>query len=198
MTTTHIIDEEIPSDLAALDESLRCTLCGDHFHAAVTIADPECGHSFCSECIRNTFCAQMKSTKRERKCPACRCLVVKESILVPNRAIQEAVVAFQTTLAERKRQVNDSPAATPSPASERPIRANRRRVDSRTHCQEEQEVAASMVSIEEPPVMRKKPKPVYANKNRKKLQEMVGLLSEGIVYGLDCQFFIHSLVSISF
>jgi hypothetical protein len=192
MTSVNITAEEvIPQDLIALDESLRCTLCGGHFHAAVTIADPECGHSFCSECIRNTFTAQMKSTQRQRKCPACRCPVVKENTLVPNRALQEAVLAFQRTLQQRRKQLQlqqralndkESPLATPSPAP--PTRSSsttgrRNGQESPTHLMELSMGApgtGSVVVIDEPPVLTKKPKPIYGNKNRKKLQEMVRTL----------------------
>lgn len=182
MTTINITaDDFIPQDLMALDESFRCTLCGGHFHAAVSIADPECGHSFCSECIRNTFTAQMKSTQRQRKCPACRCPVVKEGIIIPNRALQEAVLAFQKTLDERRKQHQkqqrqsdkESPLATPSPAPPtRSVSTTRRRngQESPTHPMEP--AMGPSIFVDEPPVLTKKPKPIYANKNRKRLQEM--------------------------
>ena len=81
-----MLNEETPEDL-------RCTICREVFVNAVTIGDPKCGHSFCSECIRNNFSSQLKRLKRQTACPQCRTLVNHNDsqILIPNRALQEAV-----------------------------------------------------------------------------------------------------------
>jgi hypothetical protein len=186
---TNIADgDDIPSDLKELDESLRCNVCREYYFAAVTISEDQCGHSFCSECIRNCFRHQMMSVHRTTRCPKCN-LAVREKAVVQNRALQEAVLAYQNTLSQRKRQEaakKQSPMATPSPAH-RPVRASRRnKTQAELPANKATEEASTSAGID-PSVSkmdssdcqlleaprRKKPIANYGNKNRKKLREMV-------------------------
>mmetsp|Transcript_28104 Transcript_28104/g.80762 ORF Transcript_28104/g.80762 Transcript_28104/m.80762 type:complete len:536 (+) Transcript_28104:175-1782(+) len=145
------VDDDVPPALRAVAESLECQICGDFFQAAVTIADARCGHSFCAECIRNTFRAQMQdSIARKRMCPICRCLCGDERKLIPNRALQEAVAAFQSSLpkvvamtkasaapatTETKEPPKQSPIPTPSPPS-RSVRSSRRKASAVNYAEE--------------------------------------------------------------
>ena len=169
-------ENEFPKALEFLDESLRCKICDNRYHAAVSISDRNCGHSFCSECIRNTFNAQLKTLKRERKCPICR-FVVKTNVdnaLVPNRPLQEAVQAFEEFLTQYRNENNGAKTevqvATPSPA----VRALRSR-NSLNY--KEAAYQATEVEVEKSGdcdvILKKKPMPIYNGKSKKKLQELV-------------------------
>lgn len=193
--TRHSVDD-IPPELEALDETLRCKLCSEQFHAAVSISSPECGHSFCSECIRNAFHAQLSSLKREMKCPICRYLVKSpnlDKILVPNRTLQEAVLAFQQMLltvrsAKSRRNSVDNNidkkdtiiTSTPPPNSDLPLRRTTRNTDKETPhilgSLSDSSVTPTLLktsSPNTPAVLLKRPLQNYAGKNKKKLQELV-------------------------
>jgi len=51
-------NKNLHSSLVELDSSLECPICYDYFRIPVSLS--RCQHSFCSECIRATFKAQMK------------------------------------------------------------------------------------------------------------------------------------------
>ena len=46
-------------DLGELEEACRCAICGDFFDTPVTMA--ECGHTFCSLCVRRNIEYQQRS-----------------------------------------------------------------------------------------------------------------------------------------
>lgn len=91
--------EPLPPPLDSLDRNFRCTICDDYLRSAVMLS--VCGHSFCSECIRNAFRFGVSGTCRRPKCPACRRPVTTpnvDSVLVPNRALQESVQCWKDSL----------------------------------------------------------------------------------------------------
>lgn len=63
-TTTTTTNASLSRDLASMDASLRCPICGDVFRAPMMLAS--CGHTFCSLCIRRAL-----MTGRG-ECPSCR------------------------------------------------------------------------------------------------------------------------------
>jgi len=178
-------EDEVPPDVAPLDEKLRCDLCGEHYRVAVSIGDPRCGHTFCAECILLRFKRQMEGTTRKRTCPHCRFEVKSpESALVTNRTVQEAVIAFRDSLSKRRlldsMKKKQSPIATPSPAA-RPVRGTRRHQNS--YNEENNDADESSITIE-PDVperspresaqpLRYRPPVAYNKKNPKQLREMV-------------------------
>ncbi|KIY66055.1 hypothetical protein CYLTODRAFT_491794 [Cylindrobasidium torrendii FP15055 ss-10] len=70
--------------LRALDNALRCTICKELFSGPVSL---RCGHSFCSQCIR-----QALSAKQE--CPTCRKGHETEVQIRVNMDLEEAVLAW--------------------------------------------------------------------------------------------------------
>eukprot|EP00934_Nitzschia_sp_Nitz4_P009248 Nitzschia sp. Nitz4//scaffold22_size323478//285509//289544//NITZ4_000585-RA/size323478-processed-gene-0.425-mRNA-1//1//CDS//3329543171//9238//frame0 len=175
--------DEIPPELQALDETLRCKLCGDHLHAAVSISSQKCGHSFCSECIRNTFHAQLSGLKRERKCPICRFPVTSldvDKILVRNRALQEAVEAFQELLVQRSKMrttAMQSEGTAPQDATQGLAATRRSQRSTRATSQGSQEGDADLIDVDASesaasPIESKLPMQNYSGKNKKKLQEL--------------------------
>ncbi|TGZ84335.1 DNA repair protein rad18 [Ascodesmis nigricans] len=75
-------------DLAVLDAALRCEICKDFYTAPVIT---NCGHTFCSLCIRRCLGA-------DEKCATCRA-PEQESRLRKNGAVQQAVDAFMAVRA---------------------------------------------------------------------------------------------------
>lgn len=89
----------IPRELRALHRSLRCQMCGGLFDKAVTIQD--CGHTFCSVCIRSFFQSTLTGVHRQvKQCPSCRHEIVGDvdRALTLNRTVQEAVTCFKNLL----------------------------------------------------------------------------------------------------
>lgn len=89
MDLTQLGEITDPSDfslesLRKLDSTFRCTICKEFFEAPVSLT--QCGHSFCSLCIRN-------SLPSKPECPLCK-KAAKESHLVRNVMFAEAVEAW--------------------------------------------------------------------------------------------------------
>lgn len=80
-------NKSLHSSLVELDSSLECPICYDHFRIPVTLS--QCQHSFCSECIRATFKAQMKLVMKNQKqeCPVCRTPASSEENCTGNRIV---------------------------------------------------------------------------------------------------------------
>lgn len=189
------LEADVPQVLHALDNSLSCRICGDHYRSAVTIADPKCGHSFCSECIRSAFSRQMtKTTSRVRRCPICNSSFKDESILVKNFALQEAVAAYKATVPLVKRELESkSPRTTdhesvpeeavgPGARSSRRLQVGRKLASNDDKSEEtiSTGVRAARISMDssdaksvKEAITTKKTKPNYARKTRKQLQELV-------------------------
>ena len=71
--------------MQAIDGALRCPICKDFFDSAISL--PNCGHSFCSECIRRHMSYQ-------RTCPHCKASVHGE--MRKNIQVDEIVAAFSS------------------------------------------------------------------------------------------------------
>jgi hypothetical protein len=170
---------EVPPELQALDESLRCGICQELYNNAVTISISECAHTFCSLCIRKTFFDQMKGTKRKTWCPKCNCDVPRQDKeLITNREVQAAVLGYKQFLVT---YTTNAKAAVPIPAADKPPSPNTRRSGR---------PRAAQVDHAEPPLqlpeqdqkptakpgdaplnlMHKKPATNYAGMNKKQLQ----------------------------
>ncbi|EJD46127.1 DNA repair protein rad18 [Auricularia subglabra TFB-10046 SS5] len=87
----HLLAQDVtdPTDfeepkLAKLDASHRCPICKEFLDGPVSL---NCGHSFCSLCVRGAL-----SGKQE--CPSCREKAV-EGHLKKNLALEEAVIAWK-------------------------------------------------------------------------------------------------------
>ncbi|KAF7294703.1 DNA repair protein [Mycena indigotica] len=72
--------------LQQLDAAVRCSICSEFFDGPVSL---QCGHSFCSLCIRNTM-----ATTSQSHCPTCRA-PAKESHLRPNSLLEDIVSAWK-------------------------------------------------------------------------------------------------------
>tara|TARA_B110001450_G_C17528059_1_gene443455 strand:- start:300 stop:800 length:501 start_codon:yes stop_codon:yes gene_type:complete len=97
-------EENIPEELQEIDQTFRCSICGSLFDKAVSIKD--CGHTYCSVCIRSHWKAVMHGIHRQPKsCPICRTILVNQhdinSALVINRSVQESVKVFREMLQKK-------------------------------------------------------------------------------------------------
>ena len=124
-------EDNIPLDFQDLDKTLRCVICTSLFDKAVTIKD--CGHTYCSVCIRNHWVTSRNGVHRQvKKCPTCRQEVSQDvdKALVMNRNIQEGVKIFKQMLlkthksSSQKQETKDSPSSSSSSSS---CRKKRRR-----------------------------------------------------------------------
>ncbi|KAG9017476.1 E3 ubiquitin-protein ligase rad18 [Tulasnella sp. 427] len=70
--------------LRNLDESLRCPICKDLVRAPVMLTG--CGHSFCSQCVR-------ESLNLQEECPQCR-VKARGDHIVKNTALEGVVMAY--------------------------------------------------------------------------------------------------------
>jgi hypothetical protein len=117
-------EDNIPLDFQDLDKTLRCVICTSLFDKAVTIKD--CGHTYCSVCIRNHWVTSRNGVHRQvKKCPTCRQEVSQDvdKALVMNRNIQEGVKIFKQMLlkthesSSQKQETEDSPSSSSSSSS---------------------------------------------------------------------------------
>jgi hypothetical protein len=129
-------EDNIPLDFQDLDKTLRCVICASLFDKAVTIKD--CGHTYCSVCIRNHWVTSRNGVHRQvKKCPTCRQEVSQDvdKALVMNRNIQEGVKIFKQMLlkthksSSQKQETEDSPSSSSSSSSPS-CRKKRRRTES--------------------------------------------------------------------
>ena len=81
------------SQVRPLDASLRCGLCFDIFRAPVALR--ECGHVFCSQCIRMHI---NQAAGAGAFCPQCRQKKAYDAELVPQPALEGAADAWRTAL----------------------------------------------------------------------------------------------------
>ncbi|WFD45804.1 RING-type E3 ubiquitin transferase [Malassezia furfur] len=81
--------------LRPLDASLRCGLCYDIFRAPVALR--ECGHVFCSSCIRTHINQPGGSGSF---CPNCRQKKAYDSELMPQPALEAAATSWRTARAD--------------------------------------------------------------------------------------------------
>ncbi|KAJ2844907.1 E3 ubiquitin-protein ligase rad18 [Coemansia brasiliensis] len=72
--------------LRHLDQQLRCPICKEYFVTAM--AATECGHTFCSLCVRRCL-------SQESKCPSCRAPLT-EGELFPNRLVDSLMRTFRS------------------------------------------------------------------------------------------------------
>jgi ribosomal protein S27AE len=169
------LEVNIPKDFEDLDQTFRCPICASLFDKAVTIK--ECGHTYCSVCIRNYWVAIRNGVHRQEKaCPICRKTVNVmdvEKALVMNRSIQEGVKAFKQMLLSHyrtsKRLLEDSP----PPRSPR-CRRNRKRMSSATreYDQSSHGDEDSRSGDEEIPIRQKMESRNYARMKKKDLQRL--------------------------
>mmetsp|Transcript_8027 Transcript_8027/g.17885 ORF Transcript_8027/g.17885 Transcript_8027/m.17885 type:complete len:510 (+) Transcript_8027:1509-3038(+) len=87
-------------DLRQLDHSMRCLICGELFHAPVSVLP--CLHTFCSECVRGSCKAQMAGMKRRVECPTCKRRVGTrinsndyENALIPNHHLENQLDIYK-------------------------------------------------------------------------------------------------------
>ncbi|KAI0373293.1 hypothetical protein BV20DRAFT_1119336 [Pilatotrama ljubarskyi] len=82
--STDFPDPAAAPGLRVLDDALRCDICRDFYDAPVSL---NCGHSFCSVCIRSALPANAT-------CPSCR-KPASEVHLRKNVAVESAVQAWR-------------------------------------------------------------------------------------------------------
>ena len=91
--------------LHQLESTLSCQICRELLHAAVALSD--CQHVFCSLCIRKSLQASKLSLVRKAICPVCRVVIANErTCLVPQIALQKAVVAYREVQEELKEKLS--------------------------------------------------------------------------------------------
>lgn len=105
------LESNIPKEFEDLDQTFRCQICASLFDKAVAIR--ECGHTFCSVCIRNYWVTTRTGIHRQKTaCPTCRTpvnVMDVEKALVMNRSIQEGVKAFKQILIRHNKSSNELP-----------------------------------------------------------------------------------------
>lgn len=119
--------------------------------------------------IRQHFRRQLNSVKRDMKCPICRFCVKSDmnKCLVPNRILQEVVLAFRESLTASKgiKQTNNHILDSAHPQTRGLKRA---RENGSFGCPPDNgQTKRNAVKMD------KKPLPNYAGKSKKKLQELV-------------------------
>ncbi len=123
------LESNIPKDFEGLDQTFRCQICASLFDKAVAIKD--CGHTFCSVCIRNYWVAVRTGIHRQKKsCPICRTPVDSmdiEKALVMNRSIQEGVKAYKQILLKHHLSSSCQNEYSPSNRSQRSCRNRKRK-----------------------------------------------------------------------
>jgi hypothetical protein len=112
-------NKNLHSSLVELDSSLECPICYDYFRIPVSLS--RCQHSFCSECIRATFKAQMKLVMKNQKqeCPVCREPASSDdnctgNRIVPNLLLGRIVKSFLEVKSHLTRQLPTPAEATSS------------------------------------------------------------------------------------
>ena len=80
------LESNIPKEFEDLDQTFRCQICASLFDKAVAIR--ECGHTFCSVCIRNYWVTTRTGVHRQKTaCPTCRTPVnvmdVEKALAIP-------------------------------------------------------------------------------------------------------------------
>lgn len=107
-------------EIENFEKSFRCGICQDLFEAPVSVA--ECGHTFCSYCIRSNLEFQMSSASRaldnSSTCPVCRG-PASTSTLVCQRVLQEAVESFKSLRGALLLRLKGGPGSGPG-AAKRP------------------------------------------------------------------------------
>jgi RING-type zinc-finger len=168
-TLFETTDDDVPPVFSVFDEALRCKICGEYFRSAVTIANTKCGHSFCSECIRNTFRQQLSTTNRQRRCPQCNYEVQSESReLVKNFSLQEAVQAYKISLPLiQQAMLRASPKELPADGE-----ADENQKHSIEVCAARVSAGSDSDRMEEG-VTTKKPVANYTGKKKRQLHDMV-------------------------
>lgn len=86
---------EWPADCKAqreMESHLRCQICGDFFHGPVLLP---CSHTFCSACVRRF----LQSKGANGCCPSCKHSCTLRD-LVPNRALEQVTLLFETFKSE--------------------------------------------------------------------------------------------------
>lgn len=116
--------------LQRLDEVLRCEICKLFMQGAVSLA--ECGHSFCSECIRGYISA----CKADPCCPVCKKKVQTSSIQA-NSVLQAAI---QHYIASRSLIVELVRSSAPESRTIASARASTRQTGKRARDDTEDEV----------------------------------------------------------
>jgi hypothetical protein len=170
---------DVPKEFKELDDSLRCDICHDRYKAAVTIADPECGHSFCSECIRKRFRVGLKGLKRQASCPTCRFVVVNSYVdgaLIPNRALQEMVHSWSSYVKTLNAARNSTDTASPSavPALSSRVR-KRRRVEYAEEGDDDDVIEVSVQPSTRRAILEKRSLTSYTGLKTKRLQQLVSV-----------------------
>ena len=73
-----------------MEAGLQCPICSDIFQNPHIL---NCGHSYCSLCIRKHFDKTLNSSASHDQCPTCRCKS-DSSHLIPNRVLGNVVLAY--------------------------------------------------------------------------------------------------------
>ena len=182
-------DVQVPPELNELDESLRCNICKELLSNAVMISERTCGHSFCSECIRNHFRQQMTSgTVRKTSCPVCRCNVGKgDSALIPNLTLQAAVKCFQNSVQALNEKSQDvATDSSESKENDRPIRNTRNSKVAAANKKDTQKNEQEAKFSTHPIPLSKKFKPMYGKLKKKDLVRICK--EDGLAtYGTDSE-----------
>ncbi|TBU60615.1 hypothetical protein BD310DRAFT_1037657 [Dichomitus squalens] len=106
--STDFPDDTTTPGLRAFDDALRCSICRDFYDAPVSL---NCGHTFCSACIRSAL-------PEQPQCPTCR-KPATEVHLRKNVAMESAVQAWQAArplilrYAQEEQKRKEQPAMLP-------------------------------------------------------------------------------------
>ncbi|KAG6853439.1 hypothetical protein C0991_004364 [Blastosporella zonata] len=127
---TDFPPQSVAPGLRELDASLRCNICGEVYDGPVTL---NCGHSFCSQCIRS-------SLAEKQECPTCRKTAI-EGHIRPNSVVEEIISNWNISrpylldlIKQKDEWKRDSTPITPKAKKRKvsPETENRRRVSTST------------------------------------------------------------------
>jgi hypothetical protein len=89
--SSKITDTSLGAGLIEFEKTLKCLICQQFL--VIPVSPKDCGHTFCSECIRSAITASMK-IRQKADCPQCRGAIDART-LIPNTGLAAVVSKFK-------------------------------------------------------------------------------------------------------